>query len=50
MKQNILLAIMICLLSSCEAIGGIFKTGVGVGILICVVFVLVIIMIFSKKK
>ena len=37
-------------LSSCQAIGDIFKTGVGVGIVIVVVIAIIIFAIIGKSK
>ena len=56
MKKNysfIFTLFLITMLSSCAAIGDIFKTGVGVGIAIVVVVVIIIIFIirsFSSKS
>jgi hypothetical protein len=44
------LAAFALLLSSCQAIGDIFKAGVWVGILIVIVIIVVLIMIFRRKS
>jgi hypothetical protein len=44
-----LLVAMVFLMSSCAAIGGIFKAGVWVGIILVVVVVAIIIGIFSRS-
>lgn len=43
-----LFALMILSLSSCEIVGGIFKTGMGVGIFLVVIVVAIVIYIFSR--
>lgn len=45
---NTLLALMILSFSSCEIIGGIFKTGMGVGIFLVVIVVAIVVYIFSR--
>ncbi|MEO5595147.1 MAG: phosphatidate cytidylyltransferase [Chitinophagaceae bacterium] len=53
MKKNLFLNYLIillsvCMLSSCEAIGGIFKAGVWSGVLLVVAVIGLIIFIISK--
>jgi len=53
MKKNLFLnqliiLMSVCMLSSCEAIGGIFKAGVWSGVLLVVVVIGLIIFIISK--
>ena len=53
MKKNLFLnqliiLMSVCMLSSCEAIGGIFKAGVWAGVLLVVVVIGLIIFIISK--
>jgi len=53
MKNNIVLpvALLMILLSSCEAIGGIFKAGMGFGIFIVLfVIILIAVLLFRRKK
>ena len=45
---NALLALMIFSFSSCEIIGGIFKTGMGVGIFLVVIVVAIVLYIVSR--
>ncbi len=45
---NALLALMILSFSSCEIIGGIFKTGMGVGIFLVVIVVAIVLYIVSR--
>ena len=45
---NALFVLMILSLSSCEIIGGVFKTGMGVGIFLVVIVVAIVIYIFSR--
>lgn len=45
---NALYALMILSFSSCEIIGGIFKTGMGVGIFLVVIVVAIVIYIVSR--
>ncbi len=50
-KQTLLVALLISMLttfSSCEIVGGIFKTGMGVGIFIVVLVIALIIFLVSK--
>lgn len=44
------LTVLLLSLSSCQAIGDIFKTGVGVGIAIVVVIIIVIALIFRGRS
>jgi hypothetical protein len=54
MKRNILnlglLFILINMLTGCQAIGDIFKTGVGVGIFIVVFIIVIIALVVGKAK
>lgn len=45
---NALLTFMILSFSSCEIIGGIFKTGMGVGIFLVVIVIAIVIYIVSR--
>jgi len=50
-KQTLILALLISMLttfSSCEIVGGIFKTGMGVGIFIVVLVIALIIFLVSR--
>ena len=47
-QLSFLLLSMLCLLSSCEAIAGIFKAGMGVGIFIAVAVVLLIVFLVMR--
>jgi len=50
-KQTLLVALLISMLttfSSCEIVGGIFKTGMGVGIFIVVLVIALIIFLVSR--
>ena len=52
-QSSFLLLSMLCLLSSCEAIAGIFKAGMGVGIFIAVAvvaFIVFLVMRAGKKS
>jgi len=52
-KQTFLSAILITLLSilsGCEVIGGIFKTGMGFGVIIAIIVVVVVIFVIRKMK
>ena len=54
MKNNLLLttifAMAVVLLSSCEAIGGIFKAGMWVGIIVVVVIVALVLWLIGKVR
>jgi hypothetical protein len=53
MKRNILnlgLLFLLNMLSGCQVIGDIFKTGVGVGIFIVVFIIILIALIVGKAK
>jgi hypothetical protein len=52
MKQSYLYALiaLAVFLSSCEAIGGIFKAGMGFGIFIVIFIVAIIIILVSKMR
>ncbi len=52
MKQSLYLMLAFCLttLSSCKAIGDIFKAGVWVGVLIVVVVIFLIIFLVGRSK
>jgi hypothetical protein len=54
MKKNVfnyaLLFILLTAFSGCQAIGDIFKTGVGVGIFVVIFIIVVIALIVSKSK
>lgn len=50
---NVFLFLMLAFLSSCQAIGDIFKTGVGVGVFIVIAVIIIIFLVmrsFSKKS
>ena len=47
-QSSFLLLSMLCLLSSCEAIAGIFKAGMGMGIFIAVTVVLLIVFLVMR--
>jgi len=50
-QLNLLALVMVMFLTSCEAIGGIFKAGMGFGIFIVVfIIVLIAIFIFRSRK
>ena len=46
--RNASLLALLTTFSSCEVIGGIFKTGMGVGIFITVVIIVIVIFIISR--
>lgn len=54
MKSNSIMALSLVmlamLLSSCEAIAGIFKAGVGVGVFIVIAIIVVIVLIAMRAK
>ena len=47
---TVLFALTVVLASSCAAIGGIFKAGVGVGIFLVVVVVIIVLWLISKAR
>jgi hypothetical protein len=53
MKQNsviTLLALVIVTLTSCEAIGGIFKAGMWVGVIVVVLIVAIVLWLIGKVR
>jgi hypothetical protein len=54
MRKNLLLtsilAFSITLLSSCEAIGGIFKAGMWVGVIVVVLIVAIVLWLIGKVR
>jgi membrane-bound ClpP family serine protease len=47
---NSLLVSLLLMLSGCEIVGGIFKTGVGVGVIIVVLIIVAGIYLISKMR
>lgn len=53
MKTNVVFATLMALgitLTSCEAIGGIFKAGMWVGVIVVVIIVALVLWLLSKAK
>ena len=52
MKQSLYLMLAFCLvtLSSCQAIGDIFKAGVWVGILVVVIVIFLVVFLVGRSK
>ncbi|MCW3082074.1 MAG: phosphatidate cytidylyltransferase [Segetibacter sp.] len=54
MRKNLLLAMMftltVSILSSCEAIGGIFKAGMWVGVIVVVIIVALVLWLIGKVR
>lgn len=53
MKTNVVLALLMALsitLTSCEAIGGIFKAGMWVGVIVVVIIIALVLWLLGKAK
>jgi hypothetical protein len=54
MKRNSFLSAILftflLILSGCEIIGGIFKTGMGIGVIVSIIVVIFIVFLISKMK
>jgi len=47
--KQVILFIALTLLSSCEVVGGIFKTGMGFGVIIVIAVIALIVFLFSRS-